>query len=106
MSEEKSKLETAEARAIEAEANMKQAAQIGKELLEKLTESESAKNELEQNIHSLRFDLTSVRANEKALYEEINGKIIFFQILWRSKVTNFRIHSLLNYFFRFEPAVS
>ena len=99
MSEEKSKLETAEARAIEAEANMKQAAQIGKELLEKLTESESAKNELEQNIHSLKFDLTSVRANEKALYEEINGKIIFFQILWRSKVTNFRNHSLLNYFF-------
>ena len=75
MSEEKSKLEAAQARAIEAEANMKQAAKFGKELLDKLTQSESTKSDLEQKIHSLKFDLTSVRANEKALNEEINGKI-------------------------------
>ena len=75
MSEEKSKLEAAEARAIEAESNMKQAAKFGKELLDKLTQSESTKSDLEQKIHSLKFDLTSVRANEKALNEEINGKI-------------------------------
>ena len=75
MSEEKSKLEAAQARAIEAEDNMRKAAEKGMELLDKLTKSESTKSELEQKIHSLKFDLTSVRANEKALNEEVNGKI-------------------------------
>ena len=72
VSEKKSKLEAAEDRAIKAEADMKQAAQFGKELLDKLNQSETIKSELVQKINSLKLDLTSVRANEKALNEQIN----------------------------------
>ena len=73
MSEDKSKLEAAEARANEAEANMRQAAQFGKDLLDQLNDSKARNGELEQKVHSLKFELTSAQANAQNLAEEVAG---------------------------------
>ena len=73
MSDDKSKLEAAEARANEAEANMRQAAQFGKDLLDQLNDSKARNGELEQKVHSLKFELTSAQANAQNLTEEVAG---------------------------------
>ena len=67
-------VEAAEARAVEAEANMFQAAEYGKQILVKLNESESLRTQLEQDKHSLKLSLQSKEADEKAMQEEILGK--------------------------------
>ena len=73
MSDDKSKLEAAEARANEAEANMRQAAQFGKDLLDQLNDSKARNGELEQKVHSLKFELTSAQANAQNLTDEVAG---------------------------------
>ena len=73
MSDDKSKLEAAEARANEAEANMRQAAQFGKDLLDQLNDSKARNGDLEQKVHSLKFELTSAQANAQNLTEEVAG---------------------------------
>ena len=52
MSDDKSKLEAAEARANEAEANMRQAAQFGKDLLDQLNDSKARNGDLEQRVRT------------------------------------------------------
>ena len=73
MSDDKSKLEAAEARANEAEANMRQAAQFGKDLLDQLNDSKARNGELEQKVHSLKFELTTAQANHQNLTDEVAG---------------------------------
>ena len=65
------------ARAEEAEENMRKAAQIGQELLEKLTKSEKIQAELEQERHNLKIQLQSKESNEKAMQDEFNGNSSF-----------------------------
>ena len=75
MSNQMTPLEAAAvARAEQAEENMRKAAQIGQELLEKNTKSEKIQAELEQEKHSLKLQLQSKEANEKAMQDELNGK--------------------------------
>ena len=86
MSDDKSKLEAAEARANEAEANMRQAAQFGKDLLDQLNDSKARNGELEQKVHSLKFELTSAQANAQNLTEEVAG-------IHRSQLTLYFLYS-------------
>ena len=71
MSNDKAKLEAAEARAAEAEANMLQAAEFGKDLLERNKTLEKSESELEQKVHSLKLELDSSNANGRALQDEV-----------------------------------
>ena len=74
MSSQTTPLEAALARAAEAEANMKLAAQYGQELLEKLTKCEKMQVELEQEKHSLKLQLQAKESSETAMQDEINRK--------------------------------
>ena len=76
MSNQVSPLEAALARAEEAEANMKLAAQYGQELLEKMNKSEKMQVQLEQERHNLKLQLQSKESTEKAMQDEINRKKI------------------------------
>ena len=85
MSNQVTPLEAALARAEEAEANMKLAAQYGQELLEKMNKSEKMQVQLEQERHNLKLQLQSKESTEKAMQDEIN----------RKKITNLSIQSNL-----------
>ena len=72
MSNDKAKLEAAEARAAEAESQMLQAAKIGKDLLERNKILEKSESEWEQKVHSLKLELDSSNANGLALQDEVS----------------------------------
>ena len=77
MSEDKSPIKAAEARAAEAEANMIKAAEYGKHILEKLKESEQVRSDLEQERHSLKLLMQSKESTEIAMQDEIAGNLTF-----------------------------
>ena len=58
----------------EMEAKLVQSAHYGKQLLEELKESQRIRQELEQERHSLKLNLQTVSASEKAYQEEIQGR--------------------------------
>ena len=108
MSNQVTPLEAALARAEEAEANMKLAAQYGQELLEKMNKSEKMQVQLEQERHNLKLQLQSKESTEKAMQDEINRKKInnLSKYFLYFKIRILIIRLIFVHFYRFIKQIS
>ena len=73
MEELELKLRESEKNRSDMEAKLVQSAHFGKQLLDQLKESEGIREELEQERHSLKLNLQTVKESERIFQEEIQG---------------------------------
>ena len=73
MEELELKLRESEKNRSDMEAKLMQSAHFGKQLLDQLKESEGIREELEQERHSLKLNLQTVKESERIFQEEIQG---------------------------------